>query len=229
VSGTDGPAAAADGGYVVRHGWRGFAGSVAGLLAWTAIGIAGWQSHLPHLGGRAVLVAAAVELAFLVACGTKLGQALQRTAEFAVGPDGVYLGAAGDQDPVTIPWSQVSAVELFRERVRAGRSGSSYRCVGVRTPGTRQVRRAGGGPAAQPLPEPSEAYLLKAGRPDLIPGADGTVRLAYRRMSGWRVSRGGLTEAVHRFAPGVPVLDSPGWPPALSWADAHRAYPRREP
>jgi hypothetical protein len=225
---TDGPAASAAGGYVVRHGWRGFAGSVGGLLAWTAIGVAGWKSHLPQLGGRAVLLAAAVEVAFLVACGTKLRQALLRTVEFAVGPDGVFLGAAGGQDAVTIPWSQVSAVELFRERVRTGRSGSSHRCVGVRTPGTRQVRRAGRGPAAQPLPEASEAYLLKAGRPDLIPGADGTVLLAYRRMSGWRVRRAGLAEAVLRFAPGVPVVDGPGWPPALSWADAHRAYPRRE-
>jgi hypothetical protein len=47
-------------------------------------------------------------------------------------------------------------------------------------------------------------------------------------MSGWRVRRAGLAEAVRRYAPAVQVVDSPGWPPALGWADAHRAYPRRE-
>jgi hypothetical protein len=225
VLSSDGPGA---GGYVVRHGWRGFLGSVLGLLAWTGIGVLGWRAHLAHLGTRAVLVAVAVEAAFLIACGRKLGQALQREAVFAVGPDGIFFGAEGDQGPVTIPWSQVCAVELFRERVRAGRGGSSYRCVGVRTPGSRQVPRAGSGAAAQPLPERSVAHLLGAGRPDLVPGADGTIRLAYRRMGGWRVRRASLAEAVRRYAPGVPVVDSPGWPPALSWADAHRAYPRRE-
>jgi hypothetical protein len=216
------------GAYVVRHGWRGFLASVAGLVAWTGIGVLTWRAHLAHLGTRAVLVAAAVEAAFLIACGTKLGQALARKAVFAVGPAGIFLGADGGQGPVTVPWGQVSAVELFRERVRTGRSGSSHRCIGVRTAGARQVPRPGSGAAAQPLPERSEAYLLRAGRPDLIPGADGTVRLAYRRMSGWRVSRAGLSRAVRQYSPGVPVVDSPAWPPALSWAEAHRAYPRRE-
>jgi hypothetical protein len=225
----DGQAVPGAGGYLVRHGWRGFLGSAVGLLAWTGIGVLGWRSHLPDLGTRAVLVAVAVEAAFLVACGTKLRQALERRVVFAVGPDGVFFGTEGDQGQVTVRWDRICAVELFRERVRAGRGGSSYRCVGVRTPGTHQVPRAGSGAAAQPLPEPGTAHLLKAGRPDLIPGADGTIRLMYRRMSGWRVRRAGLTEAVRCYAPGVPVVDSPAWPPALSWADAHRAYPRREP
>jgi hypothetical protein len=214
--------------YVVRHGWRGFLASVAGLVTWTVIGVLTWRAHLAHLGTRAVLVGVAVEAAFLIACGTKLAQALARQAVFAVGPDGIFFGPDGQEGPVNVGWSQVCAVELFRERVRAGRSGSTYRCVGVRTPGTRQVSRASSGAAAQPLPARSQEYLLRAGRPDLIPGADGTVRLAYRRMRGWRVSRAGLSQAVHRYAPGVPVVDSPAWPPALSWADAHRAYPRRE-
>ena len=214
--------------YVVRHGWRGFLASVAGLLTWTGISVLTWRAHLAHLGTRAVLVGVAVEAAFLIACGTRLAQALARQAVFAVGPDGIFFGADGQDGPVNVGWVQVSAVELFRERVHSGRSGSTYRCVGVRTPGTRQVSRASSGPAAQPLPGPAAAYLLRAGRPDLIPGADGSVRLAYRRMRGWRVSRDRLTEAVHRHAPGVPVVDSPSWPPALSWADAHRAYPRRE-
>jgi len=222
----DGPGA---GDYVVRHGWRGFLGSVVGLLTWTGIGVLGWKAHLAHFGTRAVLVAVAVEAAFLIACGTKLRQARQRKVVFAVGPDGVFFGTEGDQGQVTVPWGRICAVELFRERVRDGRSGSSHRCVGVRTPGTHQVRQAGSGAAAQPLTEPGTADLLKAGRLDLIPGADGTIRLVYRRMSGWRVRRSGLAEAVRRYAPGVPVVDSPAWPPALSWGDAHRAYPRREP
>jgi hypothetical protein len=60
VSSWDGPAPGA-GDYVVRHGWRGFLGSVLGLLAWTAIGVLGWKAHLAHLGTRALLVAVAVE------------------------------------------------------------------------------------------------------------------------------------------------------------------------
>jgi hypothetical protein len=225
----DGTGAPGAGDYVVRHGWRGFLASVLGLLAWTGIGVLGWTAHLAHFGTRAVLVAVAVEAAFLIACGTKLRLALERKAVFAVGPDGVFFAAEGDQGQVTVPWGRICAVELFRERVRDGRSGASHRCVGVRTPGTQQVRQAGSGAAAQPLTEPGTAHLLQAGRPDLIPGADGTIRLVYRRMSGWRVRRAGLAEAVRRYAPGVPVVDSPAWPPALSWGDAHRAYPRREP
>jgi hypothetical protein len=225
----DGPAPAGAGDYLVRHGWRGFAGSVAGLLVWTGIGVLGWRAHLGHLGARAGLLAVAVEAAFLINCGTKLRQALERRVVFGVGPDGVFFGTEGDQSQVTVPWGRICAVELFRERVRDGRSGSSHRCVGVRTPGTQQVRQAGSGAAAQPLTEPGTAYLLQAGRPDLIPGADGTIRLVYRRMSGWHVRRAGLAAAVRRYAPGVPVVDSPAWPPALSWGDAHRAYPRREP
>ena len=225
----DDPAGAAAGDYVVRHGWRGFLGAALGLLAWTALGVFGWKSHLAHLGGRAVLVAAAVEIAFLVACGTKLRQALQRNVIFAVRPDGIFFGPDAGPGQQYVPWSQISAVELFRERVSNARSRSSFRCIGVRTPGTQQVQRAGSGAAAQPLTERSVARILQAGRPDLIPGADGTIRLTYRRMSGWRVSRARLTRAVLGYAPSVPVIDSPAWPPAVSWADAHRAYPRSGP
>jgi hypothetical protein len=217
-----GPAAGGD--YVVRHGWRGFAGNLAGLAAWTALIVAGRAGHWPHFGGRGILVLLAVEAAFALACAAQLRQALARQVVFAVRGDGVFLGP--DQDDEAVPWSQICAVELFRERVPRGQSRSSYRCVGLRTPGTSQVPRAGSGTAAQPLPEPSAADLLRSGRPDLIPGADGTIRLAYRRMSGWRVSRARLTAAVREYAPAVPVIDSPDWPPALSWGDAHRAFPR---
>jgi hypothetical protein len=79
---------------------------------------------------------------------------------------------------------------------------------------------AGNGPAAQPLPERAAEAVLRAGRPDLIPGYDGTIRYAYRRMTGWRVNRARLAGAVRRYAPRVPVIDGPGYPPALRWGDA---------
>ena len=84
---------------------------------------------------------------------------------------------------------------------------------------TRQVPRPGNGPAAQPLPGRGAEAIVRAGRPDLIPGYDGTIRYAYRRMSGWRVSRVPLARAVHRYAPQVPVIDGPAYPPALTWSD----------
>jgi hypothetical protein len=217
-----GPAAAGD--YVVRHGWRGFGGNLAGLAAWTALIVAGRAGHWPHFGGRGVLVLLAVEAAFVLACGRQLRLALTGQVVFAVRADGVFLGP--DAEAPVVPWSQISAVELFRERVPRGQSRSSYRCVGLRTAGTSQVPRPGSGTAAQPLPERSAEYLLRSGRPDLIPGADGTIRLAYRRMTGWRLRRNRLAESVRQHAPAVPVIDSPDWPPALSWADAHRAFPR---
>jgi hypothetical protein len=219
----DGPAAA---GYAVRHGWRGLLGNALGLLAWTALGLAGWAGHWPHAGGRGVLVVLAVEAAFVVACAAQLRLALGRRVIFAVRDDGIFFGSGAE--PQVVPWSQICAVELFRERVPRGQSRSSYRCVGVRAPGTSQVPQAGSGTAAQPLAEGSAARLLESGRPDLIPGADGTIRLAYRRMTGWRVSRARLARAVRQHAPAVPVIDGPDWPPGLSWGDAHRAYPRSE-
>jgi hypothetical protein len=216
-----GPAAAD---YVVRHGWRGFLGNAAGLLAWTGLALAGRAGHWPHAGGRGLLVVLAVEIAFVVACATQLRLALGRQVAFAVRGDGIFFGSGAE--PQVIPWSEVCAVELFRERLPRGGSRASYRCVGVRAPGTSQVPQAGSGAAAQPLPDRSAARLLESGRPDLIPGADGTIRLAYRRMTGWRVSRARLTRAVRQHAPAVAVIDGPDWPPGLSWADAHRAYPR---
>src|SRR5580693_5288229 len=133
---TGDPARAAPGDYVVRHGWRGFLGAALGLVAWTALSVVGWKSHVAHLGSRAVLVAAAVEVAFLVACATKLRQAVQRNLILAVRPDGIFFGPDAGPGQQYVPWSQISAVELFRERVSNARSRSSYRCIGLRTSGT---------------------------------------------------------------------------------------------
>jgi hypothetical protein len=69
----------------------------------------------------------------------------------------------------------------------------------------------------------SARYLRDADRPDLLPSADGTRRLAYPRMDGWRVNRRALESAVRRFAPEVPVVDGPPCPPTLTVADARTA------
>lgn len=50
---------------------------------------------------------------------------------------------------------------------------SRYRCIGVRSLGTRQTHRPGNGSAASPLGQRAEQYCIDAGRPDVIPGADG--------------------------------------------------------
>jgi len=70
------------------------------------------------------------------------------------------------------------------------------------------------------MPEEARQYYLQAGRPDLIPGADGTIRFAYRRMSGWRVNPAQLAAAVSRFAPDVPVISGMNYPPPMSTAEA---------
>ena len=115
-----GPAAAD---YVARPGWRGFLGNALGLLAWTALGLAGWAARWPHAGGRGVLVVLAVEAAFVVACARQLRLALGRQVAFAVRGDGVFFGSGAE--PRVVPWSQICAVELFRERLPRGQSGPS--------------------------------------------------------------------------------------------------------
>ncbi|MTE16333.1 hypothetical protein [Nocardia aurantiaca] len=144
---------------------------------------------------------------------------------FAVHSAGIYFGAAAASPAQTVPWSRICAVELFTETTSSPRSQSTYRCIGVRARGTTQPSH--GGPAARPIPESSARILRGAGRPDLIPGADGTIRWAYRRMSGWRVSRARLSAAVARHAPQVPVIDGPSWPPALTWSEALAARKSR--
>jgi hypothetical protein len=102
-----------------------------------------------------------------------------------------------------------------------------YRCIGVRATGTRQVRRPGSGPAAAPQTPAAVRYYIDAGRADLVDGADGTIRYAYRRMSGWRVSRADLAAAVWRFAPDVAVIEGPDYPPPVRLADATDAWRQR--
>ena len=146
----------------------------------------------------------------------------RREVVFAVHAGGVYFGSGRPQE--TVPWDVIRAVELFREtESHLGSSASVHQCIGVRATGTRQVKRPGSGLAAAPQTPAVVRYYMDAGRPDLLDGADGTVRYAYRRMSGWRVSRADLAAEVWRFAPDVAVIDGPDFPPLVKLADATTA------
>lgn len=150
----------------------------------------------------------------------------RREVVFAVHAGGVYFGSG--RPPETVPWHLIRAVELFREtESHLGASETVFRCIGVRATGTRQVRRPGSGPAAAPQTAEETQYYADAGRPDLIDGADGTIRYAYRRMGGWRVSRADLAAEVWRFAPDVAVIDGPDYPPAIRMSDAVAARRQR--
>jgi hypothetical protein len=150
----------------------------------------------------------------------------RREVVFAVHAGGVYFGSG--RPPETVPWDLIRAVELFREmESHLGYSETVFQCIGVRATGTRQVRRPGSGPAATPQTPQAVQYYVDAGRPDLIDGADGTIRYAYRRMAGWRVSRADLAAEVWRFAPDVAVIDGPDYPPTVRMSDATAARRQR--
>jgi hypothetical protein len=150
----------------------------------------------------------------------------RRQVVFAVHAGGVYFGSG--RPPETVPWDVIRAVELFLETENhLGSSATVHRCIGVRATGTRQVQRPGCGPAAGPQTPQVAQYYRDAGRPEFVDGADGTVRYAYRRMSGWRVSRADLAAAVWRFAPDVAVITGTDYPPPLTMSDATTAYRRR--
>jgi hypothetical protein len=150
----------------------------------------------------------------------------RREVVFAVHAGGVYFGSG--RPPETVPWDLIRAVELFREtESHLGASETVFQCIGVRATGTRQVRRPGSGPAAAPQTAEETQYYADAGRPDLIDGADGTIRYAYRRMAGWRISRADLAAEVWRFAPDVAVIDGPDYPPTVRMSDATAARRQR--
>jgi hypothetical protein len=147
----------------------------------------------------------------------------RREVVFAVHAAGVYFGSGRPAE--TVPWDVVRAVELFREtESHLGSSATVHRCIGVRATGTRQVRRPGSGPAATPQTPRTVQYLRDAGRPEYVDGASGTVRYAYRRMTGWRVSQADLAAAIWQFAPDVPVINGPEYPPPVTMRDASTAY-----
>ena len=206
--------------YVVRTGWRGIVLPLLWVLGWIALSAGLWLAHWrPGVWRDLVLLAAGAAL--VAECVRRARLALQRKVVFTVHSGGIYFGDG--LGPQNVPWSRICAVELFRERIPQLKSQTVYHCIGVRSPGAKQVQRPGNGPAARPVPDRSVACILAAVRPDLIPGHDGTVRHAYRRMVGWRVNRSRLAKAVHRYAPEVPVIDGPDYPPSLRWGEGLRA------
>ena len=207
-----------DGDYVVRFGWRGLAGSVASALIWAALLV-----YVVIRSDSALLLAGVVagEIVLVLVVARDALRLRRREVLFAVHRDGVFFGSDAVLDDV--PWHLVRAVELFVERVPSGRSQQVHHCIAVRTAGTRPVARAGNAPGAGRVPRASARYFDDAGRRDLLPGADGTIRWACRRMTGWRVDRNRLEDALRRYAPDVTIIDGPDWPPALSVSDAMAA------
>jgi hypothetical protein len=196
--------------YVVRYGGLGVVRGLACLLGAVAIVVFTYAfRHSAVSQGFAIFFGIIIAL---IGAG-ELRKAARREIMFAVHAGGVYFGSDNVKD--NVPWNQVRAVELFTERQTGFKSNSKWRCVGVRSVGTRQYQRPGNGPAASALPQAAVNYYVDANRADVLPGADGTIRWAYRRMSGWRVSRPELAAAVARYAPAVPVIDGPDYPPRL--------------
>jgi hypothetical protein len=208
--------------YVVRYGGRGMLRGLAGLLV-TVVIVAYCVAYPRSVVSQVIgfLLAAGV----LVASLAELRKASRREIVFAVHQGGVYFGSEAIKDDV--PWSRICAVELFTEYVSGHKSGSWYKCVGVRSPGTSQISRPGNGPAIWGTTDRELRYFIDANRADLLPGADGTIRYAYRRMSGWRLDRNQLAAAVARFAPAVPVINGQNYPPHLSFGDAQTARRNR--
>ena len=206
------------GAYIVRYGGRLVLRAVACLLGGLAIIV---FVVLMHKSVVAVVIALIIALVLLGVAGVDLGKVTGREVAFAVHRGGVYFGS----DPVkdNVPWSQICAVEFFTDTFTNSRSRTKYQCIGVRSLGTQQTARPGNGRAAQPLPQRSVQYMIDAGRPDLIPGADGTIRYAYRQMTGWRVDQAQLAAAVARYAPGLPLVKGPDYPGSITRAEASAA------
>ena len=192
--------------------------SSACLIVGVVLGVVIW-ARTDSIIQRVLLVGVLVVLVAIV--GRDVGRVRRGEVLFAVHRGGVYFGS----DPVIddVPWATICAVELYAERGPSGRSSSVHHCIGVRTPGKNPLQRPGNTPGALPLLRVSARYFEDAGRTDLLPGADGTIRWATRRMSGWRVDRVRLSAAVRHYAPAIPVIDGPDWPPALSEQEGIRA------
>ena len=168
--------------YVVRYGLRRFRGAFIVLLVWTGfVFLVAANASSPSIPTAIGL--AMGELGLLAGCSYEIARAARREVLFAVYADGVYFGSGVLKEDV--PWELICAVEIFREPSRIRGLPSSRSCVGVRVV-------AGGSRSLEPASQPT----FDAGR-----------RSAYRRMSGWRVDRTRLADAVHAYAPGLPVIE----------------------
>jgi hypothetical protein len=168
--------------YVVRYGLRRFRGALIGLLVWTGFVflVAAYASSpsIPSAVGLAL-----GELGLLAGCGYEIARAARREVLFAVYADGVYFGSGVLKEDV--PWELICAVEIFTEQSRIRGLPSSRSCVGVRVVADSSRRL-----------DPASQATFHAGR-----------RSAYRRMSGWSVDLARLADAVHAYAPGLPVIE----------------------
>ncbi|MEU9789921.1 hypothetical protein AB0E27_04740 [Streptomyces sparsogenes] len=90
-----------------------------------------------------------------------------------------------------VPWQDITAVVLWRQD-----SAASIPWVGV-------ARR----PGAPPLPGARQGRAGRAVVRALVPHLPADVTLASRPVSGWRLDKERLSDAVARFAPGTPVVD----------------------
>lgn len=212
--------------YEARFGYR------TGMSALAfAVGLGAVTVRLWFAGTWWVFPAGVVTLLLVIATVAELLEARKRIVAFAIDERGVYFGppkSVVDRTTQLVEWRRILAVEVFDERLRHG--PSKYRCVAVRVP-VRDIRarHEGTDPLATSFPPEIANLYLRAGRPDLLPGADGTGRLAYRRMQGWRTDIRTLRAAAAFFAPDVPVVRGGSWPPDLTWTEGLRARKRDRP
>lgn len=197
--------------YVVRYGLRGFRGALLGLVLWTALAclivIRATRPSIPT-----AIALGIGEIGLLAACAVEIGRAARRQIVFAVSGDGVFFGPSHSRNgqlAEAISWEQIRAVELFTEKAPVRGVRSSHRCVGVRTFDDGEHGRGTVGPAGpRTQPNRGDGRVLEADRIGQSPdgGQAAGVRLAYRRMSGWRVNQARLISAVCQHAPDVPVI-----------------------
>ena len=207
MAASESPLAADD--YVVRYGLRGFRGALFGLLLWTAlasmIAVRATGPSIP-----AAIALAIGEIGLLAACAAEVWRAARREIVFAVSQDGVYFGsghAKDGQPPESVPWEQISAIELFTEKAPVRGIRSSHRCVGVRAIGEGPRGHHAGAVGRLPQSRAAGSMLeLDRTRQSPEPGRMPGERLTYRRMSGWRVSRRKIVAVVGEYAPWVTVI-----------------------
>jgi hypothetical protein len=189
--------------YVVRHGLRGLLEALTVLVAWTAF------TAVVAAGARSPSVPAGIALAtgeigLLAVSGIEIWRAARREVVFAVHSGGVYFGSG--QPKQDVPWDLIRTVEIFTER--APRHGiRTHRCVGVRATSTRLTGDQGavtGGISARGI---RAGPILEADMADYANRCQAGIRVAYRRVSGWRLDRARLADTVRRYAPDVAVTD----------------------
>ncbi|WP_280356406.1 hypothetical protein [Nocardia otitidiscaviarum] len=163
---------------------------------------------MPALGGCALFVVAALfvpmtpvalQVATIVFFGgggvLLIGAMMSRALALRVDDEGITVGGSpltGNANLVFVPWAEVVAVILFRQRLS---HGATMRYIGVQ-------RRA----CLPPLPRARgrtakfAAYLIPHVPPDVI--------AASRAISGWRLDADRLTAALQHHAPHVRLIDA---------------------